>query len=200
MIIGAGFSGICMGIKLKKLGVPFKILEREGGVGGTWLKNTYPGCACDIPVHCYSFSFEPQSTWSNYFASQREILEYLEQCAKKHDILPHIHFHQKVTSTQWCEDGVWRIFTSKGQEFVASVLVSAIGVFQEPVIPKLQGFESYKGSWFHSSNWNHDVELEGKRVAVVGTSASGNESNQPTNSHLCLWPALCKNVSYIHTN
>lgn len=173
LIVGSGFGGICIAIKLKKLGIPFIVIERNGQVGGTWYSNTYPGCACDIPIHGYSYSFERWSSWSTYYAGQPEILRYLLYCVEKYCIQPHIHFNQTVSQSVWSESGaVWKVTTSQGYEFTANIVVSAIGVFQEPNMPDIPGLKGFRGTYFHSSRWDHSLDLQGKCVGVVGNAAS----------------------------
>jgi cation diffusion facilitator CzcD-associated flavoprotein CzcO len=150
----------------------FVVLERAGDVGGTWRDNTYPGCACDVPSHLYSFSFAPNPDWSRAFSPQPEIFAYLRSCASHYGILPHIRFEHAVESCSWDEDSQrWRIATSKGL-VTANVLVAAAGAFSEPSVPKLRGLETFEGPAFHSARWDHGADLQGKTVAVVGTGAS----------------------------
>jgi cation diffusion facilitator CzcD-associated flavoprotein CzcO len=172
-IVGAGFSGLGMAIRLKQQGREgFVVLERAPDVGGTWHFNTYPGCACDIPSHLYSFSFAPNPDWSETYSSQPEIREYLRTCADRFGIRPHIRFGCEVESAEWDEDaGRWTIQTSEG-ELRARVLIGGMGPLFEPKLPQIPGLESFEGALFHSARWNHDYELRGKRVAAIGTGAS----------------------------
>jgi cation diffusion facilitator CzcD-associated flavoprotein CzcO len=172
-IIGSGFGGIGTAIRLKQEGVEdFIIFERAEDVGGVWRDNTYPGCACDVQSHLYSLSFVPNPNWTRSFSPQSEIWEYLRRCARDYDVLPHIRFGHAVTGAVWENDSQrWRIETSQGS-FSASVLISAAGSFSEPNLPKLVGLETFQGKVFHSSRWDHEFELKGRRVAVVGTGAS----------------------------
>jgi cation diffusion facilitator CzcD-associated flavoprotein CzcO len=172
-IIGAGFSGLGMAIRLKQEGIhDFTVLERADDLGGTWRENSYPGCACDVPSHLYSFSFAPNPGWSHIFARQPEILEYLRDCARRFGVLPHIRYGHGVTGARWNDDlGRWVIET-EGGTVTAQVIVAAAGPLSQPSIPKLPGLERFAGTTFHSAQWDHDHDLTGKRVAVIGTGAS----------------------------
>ncbi|MQY07634.1 flavin-containing monooxygenase [Actinomadura macrotermitis] len=173
VIIGAGFGGIGMAIRLKQSGVDdLVVLEKAGGLGGTWRDNTYPGAACDVPSHLYSFSFEPRTDWSRRFPQQPEILEYLWHCARKYEVLPHIRFGTEVLGARFDEDAaLWRVSTEDG-ELTARVLVSACGQLNRPALPPIPGRDGFAGESFHSARWDHGADLAGKRVAVVGTGAS----------------------------
>jgi cation diffusion facilitator CzcD-associated flavoprotein CzcO len=172
-IVGTGFSGLGMAIQLRKAGRrSFVVLEKAGDVGGTWRENRYPGCACDVPSHLYSFSFEPNPRWTRMYAPQREILDYLRGCADKYGIRPHIRFHNEVLRAELDEAAaLWRIET-RGGEVTARHLVLGVGALSRPLIPKLKGAEKFEGAMFHSAAWDHAYDLAGKRVAVVGTGAS----------------------------
>ncbi|WP_405071637.1 NAD(P)/FAD-dependent oxidoreductase [Kribbella sp. NBC_01510] len=171
VVVGTGFAGIGMAVWLKQAGYDdFVVLERADDVGGTWRDNTYPGCRCDVPSHLYSFSFAPNPEWSSTFSPQPEIEDYLRKVADRFGIRPHIRFGHAVETARW-EDGRWRIQTSQG-EFVADVLLSGMGPLAEPSYPKLPGVESFEGEVFHSAQWNHDLDLSGRKVAVIGTGAS----------------------------
>ncbi len=173
-IVGTGFSGLGMAIKLKEAGIDdFVVIERGANVGGTWRDNHYPGAACDVPSHLYSFSFEPKTDWSRAFAQQPEIRAYLEHCADKYDIRRHILFNTSVVGAEWDEaQGVWLGRASNGATLSAKYIVAGIGALSNPAIPKLKGMEKFKGAAFHSAQWDHSVDLKGKRVAVIGTGAS----------------------------
>jgi cation diffusion facilitator CzcD-associated flavoprotein CzcO len=173
-IIGSGFSGLGMAIQLKKAGDnDFVMFEKEGGVGGTWRVNHYPGCACDVQSHLYSFSFEQNPEWSRMFAPQPEIRAYLERCAEKYQLAPHLRLNSEIISARWDEGrGVWRIKTAAGAEHTAQVLVSGMGGLSVPSYPELPGLETFEGKTFHSQQWDHGYDLSGKRVAVIGTGAS----------------------------
>src|SRR5918912_2932926 len=172
-IIGSGFSGLGMAIRLKQAGDDdFVVLERAGDVGGTWHYNTYPGCACDVPSHLYSFSFAPNPDWSETYSAQPEIRAYLRDCADRFGIRPHVRLRHDVTAAAWDETTErWRLTTSAGA-FSARVLVAAPGPLAEPRLPDVPGLERFAGAAFHSARWDHGVDLTGKRVAAVGTGAS----------------------------
>jgi cation diffusion facilitator CzcD-associated flavoprotein CzcO len=172
-IIGAGLSGIGAGIRLRQAGVTsFVILERATAVGGTWRDNTYPGCACDVPSHLYSFSFAPNPDWSYSFSRQPEIWRYIEDVTDRYGMRGHLALGTEVIRADW-EAGParWRLQTSRG-ELTADVLVPASGPLSEPSLPDVPGLADFAGEVFHSARWNHDYDIEGKRVAVVGTGAS----------------------------
>ncbi|WP_067490221.1 flavin-containing monooxygenase [Actinomadura hibisca] len=173
VIVGSGFGGIGMAIRLKQAGVhDVVVLEKAGGLGGTWRDNTYPGAACDVPSHLYSFSFEPKTDWSRRFPPQAEILEYLWHCARKYEVLPRVRFGTEVIEARFDEGAaLWRLSTNDG-ELSARILVSACGQLNRPALPSIAGRESFAGAGFHSARWDHDVDLAGKRVAVIGTGAS----------------------------
>src|SRR5213592_793900 len=173
LVIGAGFAGLATAIKLDEAGESdFLVVERGGDVGGTWRDNTYPGAACDVPSRLYSFSFARNPEWSRSFSPQPEILEYLRRCADSFGVRPHIRFNHTVSESWWDDDaGVWNVETDRGT-FTGRVLVSAVGGLSEPLIPSIPGLESFRGKTFHSATWDHDYDLKGKRVAVVGTGAS----------------------------
>ncbi|UUV29656.1 NAD(P)/FAD-dependent oxidoreductase [Amycolatopsis roodepoortensis] len=174
VIVGTGFSGLGMAIQLCKEGrEDFVILEKADDVGGTWRDNTYPGCACDIPSHMYSFSFEQNPGWSRAYSPQPEIWQYMRDVAAKYDLHRFIRFGQEMTGARWDGDeNRWHVASKSGDEFVAPALVAGVGALHLPQIPKLPGIERFKGRAFHSARWEHDYDLTGKRVAVVGTGAS----------------------------
>ena len=174
LIIGAGSSGICMGIQLKNAGIEdFMILDKAGGVGGTWYHNTYPGAECDVQSHLYSFSFEPKLDWSRPFGGQAEILEYLNFCTDKYGIREHIKFNTEVASITWSDSNeVWTTVTKSGESICSRIVVSALGMFNNIVWPKIKGRELFSGEHFHSARWNHDIDLHGKKVGVIGIAAS----------------------------
>lgn len=173
VIVGSGFGGIGMAIRLREAGIgDVVILEKAGELGGTWRDNTYPGAACDVPSHLYSFSFERKTDWTRRYPQQPEILDYLRHCAAKYGVLPLVRFGTEVTGARFdAERALWRISTTRG-ELEARVLVSACGQLNRPVLPPVEGRESFAGPSFHSSRWDHGVDLDGKRVAVIGTGAS----------------------------
>jgi cation diffusion facilitator CzcD-associated flavoprotein CzcO len=172
-IVGAGFSGLCMAIRLRGEGIEdFVVLERAAELGGTWRDNTYPGCQCDIPSVLYSFSFAPNPDWTRFYPKQAEIRDYLHRCARDFGVMPHIHLGQEVRSMAWDEDArLWRLETSDGS-LSADVLVGATGGLSEPSIPDIDGLDGFEGTVFHSAAWDHGHDLSGERVAVIGTGAS----------------------------
>lgn len=174
IIIGTGFGGLCMAIQLKQAGYDnFTMLEKAGNVGGTWRDNTYPGAACDVQSHFYSYSFEPKHDWSRKFGLQKELLGYMESCVEKYGLSAHIQFHQEVTRAAFDEaSNTWTVTTQDGQQRIADVVVSATGQLNQPAYPNIQGMDRFKGKLFHSARWDHDYDLTGKRVAVIGTGAS----------------------------
>ena len=172
-IIGAGFAGLGMAIRLKQEGVEsFVVLERADDVGGTWRDNHYPGCCCDVPSHVYSYSFELNPNWTRGFAPQWEILEYLRGCARKYGVQPFIRFRHEVTEAAWDEGARrWEIETTGGR-FTADVLVNGGGALSSPVAPDIPGLDRFQGTTFHSAEWDHEHDLTGERVGVIGTGAS----------------------------
>ncbi|MEV4155536.1 NAD(P)/FAD-dependent oxidoreductase [Nocardia salmonicida] len=173
VVIGAGVSGICAAIKLIEAGVEdVVIVEKADTFGGTWRANTYPGCACDVPSGLYSFSFAPNSEWSRLFATQPEILDYVDRVAREHGLAEHTRFGVTVEGSQFDDAAqLWRLETSEGP-LSARFVVSAAGPWNEPRLPEIPGLAEFPGEVFHSARWNHDYDLRGKRVAVVGSGAS----------------------------
>ncbi len=174
IIIGTGFSGLAMAIKLKEKGIQdFIILEKAASVGGTWRENTYPGAECDIPSALYSFSFEPYPFWEYKWSMQPQILEYIKHVAKKHDLNRHIHFQKEMTAAKWnADENYWSVMTEDGTTYNGKTLVSAIGQLHHPSTPNFKGKELFEGDAWHSAQWNHAVPLEGKTVGVIGNAAS----------------------------
>jgi cation diffusion facilitator CzcD-associated flavoprotein CzcO len=174
LIIGAGFGGLGLAIQLQKAGIDdFLILEKGSEVGGTWRDNSYPGAACDVPSHLYSFSFEPKVDWSRKYAPQEEIFAYQRHCADKYGLRRKIRFGSEVMGAEFIEaSGLWQVSTRNGERFRARALVSACGQLNRPAWPRIPGLDAFKGEVFHSARWNHGYPLEGKRVAVIGTGAS----------------------------
>lgn len=174
LIIGSGFGGLGMAIQLQKAGIEdFLILEKAAEVGGTWRDNSYPGAACDVPSHLYSFSFEPKTDWSRKFAPQAEIHGYMLHCVAKYQLRPRIRCNAEVASAAFdAAAALWRVTLSTGEELCAEVLISACGQLNQPAYPALPGIEQFAGEAFHSARWRHDLDLNGKRVAVIGTGAS----------------------------
>jgi cation diffusion facilitator CzcD-associated flavoprotein CzcO len=174
IIVGTGFGGLGMGIRLKQSGQhDFLILEQADRVGGTWRDNHYPGAACDVESHLYSFSFEPNPGWSRQFAPQAEILAYLERCTEKYGLLPHIRFNTEAQGAQFDEAiGEWVVQCSDGVARRARVLISATGGLSRPAYPDIPGLKSFQGGVFHSARWDDSYPFEGKAVGVIGTGAS----------------------------
>jgi cation diffusion facilitator CzcD-associated flavoprotein CzcO len=172
-IVGAGFGGLGMAIRLRQEGErEFVLLERDADVGGTWLQNTYPGCQCDVPSHLYSFSFAQNPGWSRTFSPQPEIWEYLRRCADEAGVGSHLRTGRAVTDAAWDDQAkLWRLETTLGP-LTADLLVAATGGLSEPKVPRLPGLERFEGASFHSARWDHSHRLEGERVAVIGTGAS----------------------------
>lgn len=172
-VVGAGFAGLGMAIRLKQEGIEdFVVLERAGEVGGTWRDNTYPGSSCDVPSALYSFSFAPNPGWSSSFSPQPEIQRYLRGCVGRFGLRRHLRCHHEVLDARWDDDVMrWVIETSRGR-LTAMVLVSGTGQLSEPAVPELPGLDRFEGAAFHSARWDHSRELAGARVAVVGTGAS----------------------------
>jgi cyclohexanone monooxygenase len=172
-VVGAGFAGLAMAIKLDEQGrSDFLVVERGEDVGGTWRDNTYPGAACDVPSQLYSYSFALNPEWSRSFSPQPEIQAYIRKVADSSGVLDRFVFGTSVEDAAWDESAqVWRVTTSRGS-LSADVLVSAAGALSDPKNPDIEGFDSFEGEVFHSARWNHDYDLRGKRVAVIGTGAS----------------------------
>lgn len=172
-VIGTGFAGLGMAIRLKQEGVEdYVVFERAAEVGGTWRENHYPGCCCDVPSHVYSYSFELNPRWERGFAPQAEILEYLKHCAQKYGVREHIRFNDEVTEAAWDDsERLWRIETLNGSH-TARMLVNGGGALSEPKAPDIPGIEDFRGKSFHSARWDHDHDLSGERVGVIGTGAS----------------------------
>ena len=177
VIIGNGFSGIGAAIKLKEAGIEdFVVFDKADSVAGTWRENTYPGCACDVPSHMYSFSFEQNPDWSEMYAPQQEIRDYLERVTDKYAVRPHLRLGFRAVSAEWDDAaGLWHC-VGEGpdgkEELTARFLISGIGGLHVPAKPHLHGLEGFEGAAFHSAEWDHSADLKGKRVAVIGTGAS----------------------------
>ncbi|AKF04090.1 flavin-containing monooxygenase [Sandaracinus amylolyticus] len=189
-IVGSGFSGIAMGVQLQRAGIErFRIFEKAHDVGGTWRENTYPGAACDIPSHLYSFSFAPNARWTRSYSRQPEILEYLRATAREHGLYPHITFGAEIDDARWdTTTGTWTIRAKSGETVRARSLVLGCGGLHIPQYPSIEGRDSFAGPSWHSATWRHDVDLRGKRVAVIGTGASA----------IQLVPQIAKDVARLH--
>ncbi|MGW1075733.1 flavin-containing monooxygenase [Streptomyces sp. NPDC002537] len=172
-VIGSGFGGLGAAVRLRREGITdFVVLERASSVGGTWRDNTYPGCACDVPSHLYSFSFAPNPEWPRNFSGQPHIRAYLERVTDTFGIRPHLRLDSEVRGMRWDSERLrWELDTATGP-LTADVVVSATGPLSDPRIPDVPGMDTFPGRVFHSSRWDHDYDLRGKRVAVIGTGAS----------------------------
>jgi cation diffusion facilitator CzcD-associated flavoprotein CzcO len=172
-IVGTGFSGLGLAIRLKQAGIDdFVLIERADEVGGTWRANTYPGCQCDVPSLLYSFSFAPNPSWTRTYPRQPEIWQYLRALTDRHGLRPHIHFGHELAGAEWDEErDRWNLQTSRGA-WTAQVVVDATGPLSHPQLPAIRGLRRFEGTFFHSAEWDHEHDLSGERVAVIGTGAS----------------------------
>lgn len=172
-IIGAGLSGLCMAVHLKKAGFhDFTIFEGADGVGGTWRDNRYPGLSCDVPARYYQFTFAPNPDWSHFKAPGHEIRAYLEGIAERFELLPHVRFGWEIASAQF--DGrQWHLRAKHGEEAVADFVVTACGFLHHPFVPSFEGFDSFEGTKFHSTDWDDSVPIERRRIGVIGTGSTG---------------------------
>lgn len=173
LIVGAGFAGLGMGIRLKRKGSDeFVIIERASDVGGTWRDNHYPGIACDVPSHLYSFSYLPKADWSRVFSPGGEIQAYMRKCAEDEGLLENIKFDTDMLSSRWDEQARhWVVETSQGT-ITAKILITGTGHLADGHLPNIEGIESFTGEFFHSADWDHSVDLQSKRIGVVGSGAS----------------------------
>jgi cation diffusion facilitator CzcD-associated flavoprotein CzcO len=173
VIVGSGFSGVGLAVKLGAAGLDdFALLERADAIGGVWRDNTYPGCACDVPSALYSYSFAPNPDWSRAYATQPEILAYVQRVAREHGVDRRVRLRTELQDARWdAEHERWSLRTSAGP-LTAGVLVSAMGLFGAPIVPEIPGRDRFRGTSFHSLDWDHDHDLAGERVAVIGTGAS----------------------------
>lgn len=190
LVIGAGFGGILAGIKLKEAGIEdFLIVEKDDGVGGTWWANTYPGCACDIQTHLYSYSFEPNPRWSYMFGRQEEIREYARHCVDKYGLGPHVRLSTEVRRAEWLEnDNRWRVRTSDRTVYLARTVINATGLLSRPAYPDIPGLDRFRGKTVHSARWDPEFDPSGRRVAVIGTGASA----------IQIIPEIASKVSDLH--
>ena len=189
-IVGSGFAGLGAAVRLAQAGRnDFVVLEKGGSLGGTWRDNTYPGCACDVQSHLYSFSFAPYPGWTRKFATQPEIRAYLENVAVRYGLRGRIRYGAEVTSAEWAGRG-WTLRLGDGSTVSARVVVWGTGALHEPSVPEIAGIDEFEGEVFHSAQWNHGHDLRGRRVAVVGTGASAIQfvpAIQPDVEHLTLF-------------
>ena len=174
VIVGAGFAGLGMAIELSRAGRDdFVVLEQADALGGTWRANHYPGCACDVPTPYYSFSFAPKPDWSRFYAPHDEIRAYLEDCAERFDVRPRLRCNAEVTALHWQDSQQrWEVEVNGERSLTARVVVAAPGGLSRPAYPDLEGLGDFTGPWFHSAEWDHSVDMQGARVAVIGTGAS----------------------------
>ncbi|MEU3348702.1 NAD(P)/FAD-dependent oxidoreductase [Streptomyces sp. NPDC006700] len=190
-VIGSGFGGLGAAVRLRREGITdFVVLERAGSVGGTWRDNSYPGCACDVPSHLYSFSFAPNPDWPRTFSGQEHIRAYLEHVTDVFGLRPHLRLNSEVTRMTWDGERLRWDIEATGGNLSADVVVSATGPLSEPRIPDIPGLDSFPGKVFHSARWDHGYDLTGKRIAVVGTGASAIQivpSVQPEAARLTLF-------------
>ncbi|MFI4979061.1 MAG: flavin-containing monooxygenase [Nevskiales bacterium] len=189
-IIGGGFAGLAMGYYLKQAGIDsFTVYEKAQDLGGVWRENTYPGAACDVPSHLYSFSFERHYPWSCRYGKQSEILDYTRHVAKKYELRAHFRFGKEVTGAEYdAQRGLWRVGFTDGETVEADILVSGVGQLHRPAYPDLPGLQHFTGTAFHSARWDHSYDFRGKTIAVIGTGASAVQ----------FVPELAKRVQQLH--
>jgi 4-hydroxyacetophenone monooxygenase len=178
VVIGCGQSGVLAGIRLQEAGIPYTIIEKNAGVGGTWYENTYPGCRVDVGNHFYCYSFEPTDRWTEYFAQQPELQRYFDEVMHKYGVAPHVRWETEVVSARWDEEqGTWAVRTRTAdgteQTLIARAVISAVGQLNRPHLPDIPGRVDFEGPAFHSARWDHSVDYRGKRVALIGAGASG---------------------------
>lgn len=174
VVIGAGQSGLLAAIRLQQAGIPFTVLEKNAGVGGTWWENTYPGARVDVGNHFYCYSFEPDDHWSEFFAQQPELQGYFQSVMDRHGVAEHIRFNTAVTSAEWDDDSSsWTVHLGNGETLRARAVITAVGQLNAPHTPVFDGAESFAGAAFHTACWDHDVDLDGKNVVMIGAGASG---------------------------
>ncbi len=177
LIIGAGISGLCAAIQLEQMGIPYTLIEKNDTVGGTWYENTYPECGVDTPNHFYSYSFEPNHDWSSFYSKRDELYHYLKHCVDKYGVRPHIRFRTEVEACRYDEvAAVWHVQVGQAdgrrETLTANVVISGVGQLNRPKTPAFVGAESFQGVAFHSARWEHNHDLNGKRIVVIGTGAS----------------------------
>lgn len=177
LIIGAGMSGLCAAMKLREAGIDFTVIEKNAGVGGTWFENIYPEAGCDVPNHFYSYSFRPNPDWSAYFSKAEEIREYLERCAGEAGILEHIRLRTRVLQARYDDSSqAWQVTLEDAdgnqRTETANAVICAVGQLNRPKVPAIEGADSFRGPAFHTARWPEDLDIRGKRVAVIGTGAS----------------------------
>ncbi|MDZ7918183.1 MAG: NAD(P)/FAD-dependent oxidoreductase [Rhodococcus sp. (in: high G+C Gram-positive bacteria)] len=191
IIIGSGFGGLAAAIEMGRAGYDYTVIEKGSDVGGVWRENSYPGAGCDIPSPLYSFSFDPNPEWPRRFSMQPDILSYLQNIATEYGVRDRTRFDTAVTSAEFDDaTGRWRVHTDRGDDIEADVLVPAVGQLSRPAMPRIPGLDSFEGAAFHSAQWDHQHDLTGQRVAVIGTGASAVQfvpRIQPTVSELTLF-------------
>lgn len=183
VVIGAGMSGISAAVALTKAGIPYRIIEKNGGLGGTWYENTYPGARVDLHSRSYSYTFEPNYPWKHHYATQDELQDYFAYVAEKYGIHDHVEFDSEVESAKWDEVAKhWNLeVRTRGvtRTVTTNVVISAVGIFNRPIPPDIVGVNGYRGHVMHTARWDHEVDLTGKRVAVIGTGSSGVQVTAP---------------------
>ncbi len=173
IIIGAGMAGVLSAIRLQEAGLTnFTIYEKADTLGGTWRENTYPGVACDVPSHLYSYSFAPNPGWSHVFSPGEEIFAYFRNVASRYGVESRIHYGAEVSTLEW-RDGYWHMEASNGETDEAEFVIAATGVLHHPKYPDIKGLDTFRGPAFHSARWDHSVSLAGKRLGIIGTGSSG---------------------------
>lgn len=180
LIVGAGISGVAAAIPLKKLGIPFEVIERQGGIGGTWLLNTYPDCRVDTLVYLFQYKFEKKYKWKDFFSSREDLQEYIEYVATKWGVKEHFKYNREVVAAKWDESSsLWhmkiRHKDGKEETLTANAIISAAGLFSTPNLPDIPGIKDYKGPIFHTAQWDHSKEYRGKDVALIGTGSTGTQ-------------------------
>lgn len=174
VVIGAGQSGLLAAIRLQQAGIPYTVIEKNPGVGGTWWENTYPGARVDVGNHFYCYSFEPDDHWSEFFAQQPELQAYFQEVMDKHGVTPHVRFNTGVTCAEWDEaTSTWAVHLDIGEILRARAVISAVGQLNAPHVPDFIGAETFAGPAFHTARWDHDVDLDGRRVVMIGAGATG---------------------------
>src|ERR1700738_5107726 len=178
LVIGCGEPGILAGVRLKQANIPFTIIEKNSGPGGTWWENSYPGARVDVANHFYCYSFEPSNEWSHFFAEQPELQSYFTRLMAKHGLNDHVRWQTEVVAVEWDdEDGMWTVTMREDDEGLtempARAVITAVGQLNRPNIPEFKGAKKFRGPSFHSAAWDHSVDLTGKRVALIGAGASG---------------------------
>lgn len=199
VIVGTGFGGIGMAIKLREAGITdFVVLEKSDQIGGTWRDNTYPGAACDVPSPLYSFSFEQDFDWPRFYSQQPDIHRYLLHCATRYGLMSHIRLNTQVQRARFDEaNGLWLIDTTCGATLHARAFITAVGQLSNPAYPNLPGLDSFRGKVFHSARWDHSYDFRGKRVAIVGTGASAIQFIAPVANQAAHATVFQRSAAYV---